>query len=54
MEGVEEELLEGEMMDEEMVDGSGNREMEKGETGNGKTDREDGRMGEDVEIEGEK
>ena len=26
MEGVEEELLEGEMMDEETVDGDGNRE----------------------------
>ena len=32
MEGVEEELLEGEMMDEETVDRNRNREMEDGET----------------------
>ena len=37
------------MVDEKIVDKNRNREM-----GNGKMDRENGRMGEDVEMEGEK
>ena len=49
MEGVEEEFLEGEMVDKERVDGKGNRKTE-----NGKTDGENGRTREDVEMEGEK
>ena len=49
MEGVEEELPEGERVEKETVDRYGNRETE-----NGKMDGENGRMGEDVEVEGEK
>ena len=54
MEGVKEELPEGEMMDEETVDRNRNGEIGDGETGNRKMDGENGRMEEDVEMEGEK
>ena len=54
MEGVKEELPEGEMMDEDTVDRNRNREIGDGETGNRKMDGKNGRMKEDVEMEGEK
>ena len=54
MEGVEEKLPEGEIMDEETVDRNRNRKMGDRETGNERMDKENGRTGEDVEMEGEK